>query len=324
MILKLVPKATGSTGVNISQRLDQGTVVIMDGGTGTEIQRRGVAMDSSVWSGVAHMVDPDATREVHEDYIRSGAEVVIANTFAAAQHVLDSKGLGTEFESINRRAVELAIEAREQVAASPVWVAGSISSMTPLTALGQTARGQDLESDYRRQAEVMAAAGVDLIIAEMMLDHDGTLPVVRAARSVGLPLWVGFSATVTPKGRIIGFQPPRFESIEADDFADVVGAGLSAGCDVAGVMHSVVGDTGPALALLAEQWTGPLMAYAETGAFEPPTWRFEEGDPVGYAGAAASWVTEHGVQVIGGCCGTGPDYIRALHDRLAGATVGIP
>ena len=72
----------------------------MDGGTGTEIQRRGHAMDAEVWSGLAHMADPIGVRQIHEDYIRAGAEIIIANTFSTARSMLASKGWVT----ISRRS----------------------------------------------------------------------------------------------------------------------------------------------------------------------------------------------------------------------------
>ena len=70
--------------------------------------------------------------------------------------------------------------------------------------------------------------------------------------------------------------------------------------------------------VLAAHWQGPKMAYAETGSFVPPTWVFEEAaSPEVYAEAVVGWVEDHGVQIVGGCCGTGPNHIAALRDRLA-------
>ncbi len=302
--------------MELSERLQQAAVLIMDGGTGTEIQRRGGVMDDEVWCGTAHMHSPALVRGVHEAYIRAGAEIVIANTFATARHVLESTGHGDEFVTSNHRAVELARQARDEAADRPVWVAGSISSMAPLSTSDYTARGDELAAGYRAQAEILAEAGADLIIAEMMLDLPSAEPVVRAAASVGIPLWVGFSASVA-EDRVVGYRNPR-NPRPAIDFGELADAVLALGGDVAGVMHSAVADTGPALGVLTERWSGPTMAYAETGHFEPPDWNFNEAvSPAEYADAAAGWVAEHGVRVVGGCCGTGPEHVAALRDRLA-------
>ena len=290
----------------------------MDGGTGTEIQHRGQRMDDDVWCGSAHMEDPDLVRGVHEDYIRAGAEIVIANTFATSEVVLDAAGRGGEFEESNHRAVRLAVEARETAAEAPVWVAGSISPMLPLADIDSANPRRNTEGAYRRQAEVLAEAGADLIIAEMMLDLEGAAPLVRAAATVDLPLWVGFSASRDEDGRMIGFRNPGgYMGLPGFDFDELVAGTLPLGGSVAGVMHSEVADTAPALEILAKYFEGPTMAYAETGRFTRPHWQFEEAaSPDEYAEAVAGWVAGHGVQIVGGCCGTGPDHIRALRERF--------
>lgn len=302
----------------LEERLRQGRIIIMDGGTGTEVELRGAAMNDQVWSGVAHMSEPDIVRGVHEDYIRAGAEIIIANTFATSRPMLESVGLGGELEVVNRRAVEIAIEAREKAADGSVWIAGSISSMAPLSGDVPTSRGESIEADYRTQAEVLAEAGADLIVAEMMVDVEGATPVMRGAASVGLPLWVGFSATLANDGSVVGFRRRhREETSEPLDFGELVDAVLAIGGDVAGVMHSHVAATGPALEVLKTRWSGPAMAYAETGRFAPPHWQFEEAlSPSEYADAATGWVTDQAIQIVGGCCGTGPEHIRELRATL--------
>ena len=86
----------------------------MDGGVSTEIQKRGVEMNSEVWSGIAQRVNPNIVCQVHEDYIHAGARVITANTFACARHVLESINLGEETKKINNEAVLLAKKARDK------------------------------------------------------------------------------------------------------------------------------------------------------------------------------------------------------------------
>ncbi len=305
--------------VRLDERLQDGPVVVMDGGTGTEIQKRGQRMDDAAWCGLAHLEDPHLVRSLHEDYIRAGAEIVIANTFATSWVVLDAAGRRDDFARANRTAVELAIHARDAVASRPVWVAGSISPMLPLDDIASANPRRGTEDEYRAQGEILAEAGADLLIAEMMLDMAGAAPLVRGAASVGLPLWVGYSASRAGDGRIIGFETDDgYLGHPTQDFDGLIAALAPFGGQVAGVMHSDVEVTGPALAMLAEHWDGPTMAYAETGHFARPYWQFEEAvSPSEYAEAAAGWVADHGVQVVGGCCGTGPDHVRALAERLA-------
>jgi S-methylmethionine-dependent homocysteine/selenocysteine methylase len=84
---------------DVQERLDAGEVLILDGAMGTELQRRGVPMDDVAWDAAALATHPDLVREVHEDYIKAGADVIITNTFATARHVLEPAGMGGQFPS---------------------------------------------------------------------------------------------------------------------------------------------------------------------------------------------------------------------------------
>ncbi len=291
----------------------------MDGGVSTEIERKGVSMNANVWSGVAHKTHPEVVRQVHEDYIRAGAEIITTNTFGTARHVLESAGLGDDVASINRQAVQIAREARDNVAAGDVWIAGSMSSMPSLTEMGCTARGPGVANNYREQAEILAEAGIDLIVAEMMLDLVNAPMVMKAAVSTGLPVWIGFSAALANGGeRVIGWRTAaEYKDTPPNDFVDVVDAVIELGGEVAGIMHSQIPAIGPALDILSTRWSGPKLAYAETGHFKNPDWEFVQiATPEQYATAVEGWVKRKGVQIVGGCCGTGPEHIRVLRERL--------
>ena len=101
---------------SLFERLNDNEIILLDGGVSTEIQKRGVAMDSDVWSGLAHKSHPEVVLQVHEDYIRAGAQVITANTYSTARHVLESIDLGGEVRAINTEAVQLAKEARDNSA----------------------------------------------------------------------------------------------------------------------------------------------------------------------------------------------------------------
>ena len=126
-------------------RLDQDKIIILDGATGTELQRRGVPMHGFAWSAAALDTHPETVRALHEDYIRAGADVIITNSFSTARHVLEPAGLGDRVRALNQRAVSLAQAARENAASGrPVAIAGSISSFR---ADGTPA--EELEANYR-------------------------------------------------------------------------------------------------------------------------------------------------------------------------------
>ena len=304
---------------SLSERLKNNEIILLDGGVSTEIQQRGVALHTEVWSGIAHKTHPDVVRQVHEDYIRAGAEVITANTFSTARHVLESIDLGDEVKTINTEAVQLAKAARDNAATGEIWIAGSMSSMQPLNSTREVATGKKAAANYRELAEVLAEAGVDLIIAEMMIDFLHGPMVVEAALSTGLPVWVGYSAMLADDGvSVMSWRSRNAASTRPpDDFGALVEAIAPLGGEAAGVMHSQVGDTGPALEILERHWSGPKLAFAETGRLQMPDWIFEEICPPNeYAEEIERWITEHGVQIVGGCCGTGPEHIRVLKERL--------
>ena len=85
---------------SISNQIKNNEIILLDGGVSTEIQKRGVQMDSEVWSGIAHILNPEIVSKVHEDYIRAGAQVITANTYSCARHVLESIKLGDETKKI--------------------------------------------------------------------------------------------------------------------------------------------------------------------------------------------------------------------------------
>ena len=299
--------------MGLDERLAAGDVIILDGATGTELERRGVPMHDVSWSGIASLSHGATLCQIHADYIAAGAVVVITNTFASSRYLLEAAGLGERVREANIAAVEAARAARDQAAGSrEVWIAGSISPMAPGA---DRARRPDLEivaASFREQAEILAGAGVDLLVLEMMRDVEYARAAVEAAVATGLPLWVGFSCVASGAHEIV--MAPGI----ADDlpFADVLEPVMARGGSLVAVMHSDVEVTLPALKIAHRHWHGPLGAYAHSGRFVMPHWQFDEViSPEAYLEQAERWLGL-GVQVIGGCCGIGPDHIRLLAERL--------
>lgn len=304
----------------LNERLETGKLLIMDGGVSTEIQRRGIPLDPNVWSGLTTKTSPDDVRAVHEEYIHAGAEIITANTYSTARHVLESIMLGHEAKLLNRKSVLLAQEARDNCATGNVWIAGSMSSMPPLNQNYRTVVNNEARSSYREQAEVLAESGVDLIICELMRDRENAEIVISAALSTGLPVWVGYSTMVEQPGddvkglRWLGGKRTDI----THDFSAMLESLVPLGGQVAGIMHTEIGDVDKALEELGRHWQGPKMVYAETGHLVPPDWNFDEAvSPEEYLGAVRTWVDRHAVQIVGGCCGTGPRHIRELNRLLS-------
>lgn len=286
--------------------------LIIDGGTGTEIEKRGVPMDGAAWCAVAHDTHPEIVKGVHEDYIEAGAEVIIANTFTTSRHVLEEAGLGDRFEELNRRGVELAREARERVAEQPVHVAGSISTFPPRLDPAYNPAPERAEENYRDQARILADSGADLIAFEMVRDIEQTRLAVTAALETGLPVWLGFSATREEDESLALWEGGETLS---EGVAELTKLGVS----LVSVMHTLTEDTPQALGEIRAHWQGPLGAYPHSGRFVMPNWQFDGViSPEDFAAEARRW-RELGVDAVGGCCGIGPEHIRHLAQSLGSA-----
>jgi S-methylmethionine-dependent homocysteine/selenocysteine methylase len=294
---------------DLAARLAAGDVIVLDGGMGTELQARGVPMDDEAWSGVANLEYGDTVREIHEDYIRAGADVIIANTYAAARLPLERAGYGDRVVESNRRAVEAAIEARENVAASrPVAIAGSLSlaAATDVVLRGRPGpEGEALLEAYREQASAQKEAGVDLIALEMIMAAGWGRAAVRAAAETELPVWLGVSVDVAQNGGvpILGTQ--------GGDLGELLDALLGPEISAVTIMHSVVEAVPRALEVVRGRFDGPIGAYPHVGDYQPPEWLFGDITPEAFAQEAKGWVAQ-GAQLVGGCCGIRPAHIAAL------------
>ena len=301
----------------IKDKIDNGEVILLDGGTGSEIERRGVKMNDLAWCGIAHMEQPEVVRQVHESYIQAGANIIIANTYGTSPHVIKRLGLEDKTAEINQSAVHLALQARDNTN-KEVCVAASMSSM-PAFDSPRIPTGDSFREGYFQQAELLAEAGAELIITEMMMDIDNASMVTTAANAAGIPVWTGFSASMNDNDEVTNYtelQRSQHLEFEYIPFKSMAARILPLGCEAAGVMHSRVNHTGPALTELTEIWDGPTFAYAESGYFVPPNWKFENIiSTKDYLEYARQWINQ-GAQIIGGCCGIGPEHIRALKENL--------
>lgn len=225
---------TGMSYQRLASEIASGNIIVIDGATGTELQRRGAPMHKASWCALATESHPDVLRSIHEDYIRAGARVITANTFATTREVLEPLGLGGKFEKLNRQAVELALEARSRVTVEqPVLVAGSISHTRPTRDGEWSPEVSDLqkfEADCTEMAAIQKAAGCDMVLAEMMGDVHYTPCVIRAAKANELPVWVGLSATQRPDGTLGTY------SNDAVPFAEVLEPIVAEDTDVMGIM----------------------------------------------------------------------------------------
>jgi len=289
----------------LGDRLVAGEYVLIDGATGTDIERRGVPMIQGAWCGGAALTHPDDVRAVHLAHIEAGAELIIANTYASSKHLLAHAHIEDQFEDLNRAAVELAIEARDLSGRPKVLVAGSMSTSTQD---GEFPPIEVAEANFLAQGQILADAGADLVVLEMMRDIKQTEACLAGALATGLPVWIGVSCFIKDgepwmwagTDTLQAFMQ-RFSGESVELFA---------------VMHTEVDDVDACLDVVQRHWSGPVGVYSQSGVFEHPVWVFIDViSPQDYSAACIGWL-ERGVQVIGGCCGIGHEHIAHLRPLI--------
>lgn len=343
---------------DLKSRIENGEVIILDGAIGTELQSMGVPMHPAAWCGPGNYTHPSTVRQMHERYIRAGADIITTNTFNTLRPALEASGYGELVREINVRAVDAALEARTRAAEDKtVYIAGSISCRIPVrdgrtgTLLGGTGFGygaslpaQELRAYVDEQADIMAESGIDFFLMEnMWADNDSRAIAAEAAQGTGLPVWVGFTASVSPDVEEVrmsfgddrnayssgmgmplwtsSWRSVDYEMTLADGIAEVVALNP----DGIGVFHSRISETTAALEVVLDDWSGPIALYPDAGRTDYlETWQdssiVNEETADELTQEAANWVGM-GAQVIGTCCGFGANYTKALRGALPTGTM---
>lgn len=286
---------------------------VLDGGTGTELERLGVPMNSIAWSAEAVLTHPQVLQKVHESFVLAGAEMIIANAFSAARHNLAAAGLEDRYEDVNRGAVRLARQAAK-ARGSDCLVAGAISTTTFSGALdySRLPSGEAAVAEYARQAAMQVEAGAELVILEMMRDVAQTSRALAGAARAGVPVWVGFSCFTRQDGAVclLDTDIPLARALEELDLSRA---------DAVGIMHTLVEHTPAALDVLQPRVKGATFAYPHAGRFEMPNWIFQDAATPGDFARQGLALLHRGVDSVGGCCGITPAHIAALVTALAAA-----
>ena len=293
--------------------LRNGGILILDGGTGTELERRGVTMDPEAWCGAASLESTGILEEIHKDYIAAGADIITANTYCSSRLLLEPAGYGNQFEEINHAAIDAAQRARDASGREEVLIAGSMSHRGALVAgtarpdLARVPSDGEMADAFGELAALQNERGCDLILLEMMYSPERMVHIFSAAIETGLPVWAGFSARRGDDGQILSFAP------DGDiPFEDIIQILRDHNVAAAGIMHTQANIVGDALTILDGVFEGPLLAYPDSGYFKSPNWQFEDVIPPSELRRYANeWVLKR-LQIVGGCCGLTPDHIAAL------------
>lgn len=293
--------------------LERPQPLLLDGAVGTELLRRGVPTTLPLWSAHA-LLEADGLKlltKIHQDYARAGAEILVTNTFRTTLRTLQRAGLSQQWRLLNRRAVECARAATGAHPSPPCLVAGGIAPLEDCYRCDLVPPQGECQREHRRQVELLAELGVDLILIETMNCLREAKAALAAARDCGLDALL--SLCPRAPAHLLSGEP--LEEVVPQLIAEGRSAlrGLLLNCATPEVMEEVY----PAFA--ARVSALPHGLYAHLGEPEETVgWRFLEGDdPQGYAERMRKHLDE-GARFLGGCCGTTPAHIAALQQMLRG------
>jgi S-methylmethionine-dependent homocysteine/selenocysteine methylase len=284
----------------LDELLRSGPIRVLDGATGTELERRGVPSALPLWSAHALLVAPEILLEIHRDYARAGADLLTANSFRTQRRTLAHAGLGACAAELTTLAVRLAREGAAAARGRRVHVAGSVAPLEDCFRPDLVPPAPELEREHAEHAENLARAGVDLALIETMNTTREAVAAWRAADRAGLPAIVCF--TCDAAGRLLSGE--RLEQ--------AVATLRELGARALGVNCLPPRAVGPCLPVLRAAGL-PFAVQANLGAPTDATGRrrTDACTPGEYAAHAREWIRA-GARLIGGCCGTTPAHIATL------------
>lgn len=291
------------------KRLQNKEVIIVDGATGTEIRRRGVNTGLPLWSAWALIHSPRTVVDIHRDYVLSGSEIIKTNTFRTNYRTITKAGLSKDDD---KKLTQLACDcARQAVVESrtskEIFIAGSQAPLEDCYSPHLVPDVKTCLKEHRRYSQSLATAGVDFIWLETFNTIRETVIALQAVKETKLQVAVSF--VCTKEGRLLSGEDLKTAVRAVEKFPPLF---ITINCMPP---HHIT----QTLPMLRSATKLPHGAYGN-GAGHPDNkegWLFEGSDPIaGYVQHVQKWV-QQGAQIIGGCCGTNPEYIKKISLTLA-------
>eukprot|EP00262_Sarcandra_glabra_P011068 TRINITY_DN26769_c0_g1_i1.p1 TRINITY_DN26769_c0_g1~~TRINITY_DN26769_c0_g1_i1.p1 ORF type:complete len:338 (-),score=45.58 TRINITY_DN26769_c0_g1_i1:193-1206(-) len=316
---------------------ESGGCAVIDGGLATELERHGADLNDPLWSAKCLISSPHLIRKVHLDYLEAGADVLITASYQATIQGFESKGLSTdESEALLKRSVEIALEARDIFlekftdsscdaigsgtvpAKRPILVAASIGSYGAFLADGSEYSGDygdavtlaTLKNFHRRRVQVLAESGADIIAFETIpnkLESQAYAELLEE-NDIQIPSWFSFNSK-DGINVVSGDSLLECATI-ADSCKKVVAVGIN--CTPPRFIHGLI------LTIL-KATTKPILIYPNSGeTYDADRKEWVESTGVSdedFVSYVSKW-REAGASLIGGCCRTTPNTIKAISRDL--------
>ncbi len=297
----------------LKTRLAQKKPLILSGAMGTELERRGVEIGLPYWSANALMFQPEVVRQIHTDYIEAGADIIVTNTFRTNRRVFKNQNLPDRSLELTTKAVELAKAARDRFPKREILIAGCVAPVEDCYKPELVPPENELQSEQHEMVTRLVNLGVDFLLIETMTTIREARAAAEAAKETGKEFIVSFACmrdgtlyggeSLTDAVRALAPLQPTLFSLNciSPRYLTALIAQLKSEID-----HS--------------KFEIPFAVYGNTG---NPDLRdgkmIRDVDEEEYVKFALEW-ERLGASIIGGCCGTTPEYVK----RVAEAVSAIP
>jgi 5-methyltetrahydrofolate--homocysteine methyltransferase len=282
-------------------QLIENTPVVLDGGWGTQLQQRGLEVGACPddWN----LTNPEKVGEVAKAYVDAGSNVILTNTFGASRRMLSRHDLAEKTVAINQAGVEIS----KAAAGDDAKVFASIGPTGVMLMMGEATEGE-LLSELTEQAEALAAGGADGIVIETMADPAEAKLAVTAAKSTGLPVvaCMVFDSGADNDRTMMGTTPEQAAEELTAAGADVIGSNCGQGIEgFVGICQRLKASTDRPIWIKANAGLPEIVDGAAVYRQSPR--EFADRIPE---------LIEAGAAFLGGCCGTTPDFIAAVKEKL--------
>ncbi|HET7152591.1 MAG TPA: homocysteine S-methyltransferase family protein [Candidatus Kapabacteria bacterium] len=289
--------------MNVFQKeLGKKRVLLLDGPMGTELERRGVPTPLPAWSAKAIETHPYIIYDIHKDYLSCGVDILTTNTFRTNRRAMKNAGMEEKARSLTTHAVEIAKDAIAKYSNNDVMIAGSVAPVEDCYSPELVSDEETLFDEHSEFISWLAEDGVDAILIETMNTLKEARVALNAAKKVcTLPVLV--SLVCGKNGRLLS-RESLFDAVKE----------LSALSPDALLLNCASPyETTEAMNVLSQTAATPFGAYANSSAPDEVTgWKDAHTVTIDeYCAEVRSWLA-NGASIVGGCCGTTPEYIRTM------------